>query len=277
MMGKDGNAVFRLIVISLCVLFLAPLAAKAQFYRVLVKETMKDGKKGEPCGLVIRNTDDQILMQCFDSELTPLSELYSFDKDKTTWDERPLACHLNATDGSLASFILMVPEYDIFLQGVGGKDEKHLCVSMAVSEVVETGSEKEYDYTTFVKTILPAMLKSGRPASGAQGREDADKVLEQADQMPEFPGGNSALYQFLFDNLRYPAAAQENGIQGRVVVSFVVRQDGTLHDVTVARGIDPVLDAEAVRVVESMPNFIPGKNGGRPVNVKVSLPITFRI
>lgn len=277
MREKSNKTVLMQALICLCVLLLAPLTVGAQFYRVLVREVQKDGKKGEPCLLVIHNGDNQIQMQCVDRELNPLSELYRFDKSQTKCEVLPLACHLNAADGSLASFILMVPEYDIFLQDVGGTNEKHLSVSMAVNEVVEAKTEKEYDYETFVRTMLPEMVKRGGTAGGAQGGAAVDKVFEQVDQMPEFPGGMSALYQFIMDNLRYPTVALENGIQGRVVVSFVVRPDGSLHDVAVVRGVDPALDAEAVRLVEAMPRFVPGKNQGQTVSVKVTLPITFRM
>jgi protein TonB len=97
------------------------------------------------------------------------------------------------------------------------------------------------------------------------------------EQNPAFPGGMEALYKWINHELRYPAAAQEMGIAGRVVVQFVVGRDGRIRDVTLLRGIDPSLDEEALRVVAKMPVWIPGKQGGREVAVRYVLPVVFRI
>jgi protein TonB len=95
--------------------------------------------------------------------------------------------------------------------------------------------------------------------------------------MPEFPGGQSALMKYLSENIRYPVIAQENGIEGRVICSFVVERDGSITDVQVVRGVDPSLDREAVRVIQSMPKWKPGKQRGKPVRVRFTLPIVFRL
>ena len=95
--------------------------------------------------------------------------------------------------------------------------------------------------------------------------------------MPSFPGGPSALNQYLSSNVKYPVVAQENGVQGRVVVSFVVERDGSITDVKVVRSVDPSLDREASRVVSSMPKWIPGKQNGSPVRVKYNVPVSFKL
>ena len=95
--------------------------------------------------------------------------------------------------------------------------------------------------------------------------------------MPSFPGGNEALMKFLQENVKYPVVAQENGVQGRVVVSFVVERDGSITDVKVVRSVDPSLDKEATRVVKSMPHWIPGKQNGAAVRVKYNVPVSFRL
>ena len=95
--------------------------------------------------------------------------------------------------------------------------------------------------------------------------------------MPEFPGGPDALMTYLARNVRYPKAAQANGIQGKVVVSFIVQKDGSLTDVKVARSVNPLLDAEAVRVVKAMPKWEPGIQDGKPVDVRFQVPVTFRL
>ncbi|MGV2541757.1 TonB family protein, partial [Bacillus pumilus] len=92
--------------------------------------------------------------------------------------------------------------------------------------------------------------------------EVENKVFDVVEQMPSFPGGNAALMKYLGDNIKYPVVAQENGVQGRVVVSFVVERDGSITDVKVVRSVDPSLDREAVRVVSTMPKWIPGKQNG---------------
>ncbi|MCQ2128107.1 MAG: energy transducer TonB [Bacteroidaceae bacterium] len=104
-----------------------------------------------------------------------------------------------------------------------------------------------------------------------------EKVFDVVEQMPDFPGGMSALMQYLNKHIKYPVVAEENGIQGRVIVTFVVEKNGSITDVQVVKSVDPSLDKEAVRVVKSMPNWIPGKQNGSAVRVKYTLPVTFRL
>ncbi len=106
---------------------------------------------------------------------------------------------------------------------------------------------------------------------------EEDKVFDIVEQQPLFPGGNSALMQYLHDNMKYPVVAQENGVQGRVTVQFVVEKDGSITGVHVLRGVDPSLDKEAVRVVKSMPRWTPGKQNGTTVRVNYRLPVLFRL
>ena len=104
-----------------------------------------------------------------------------------------------------------------------------------------------------------------------------NSVYDVVEQMPSFPGGISGLRTYLNQNIRYPAEAQENCVQGRVVVSFVVGKDGHISDVTVLRSVDPSLDKEAVRVIRNMPRWTPGKQGGEPVKVRYNVPVSFRL
>lgn len=103
------------------------------------------------------------------------------------------------------------------------------------------------------------------------------KVYEQVEQMPEYPGGEPEMRQFLVNSVKYPAQAHEKGIQGKVFVSFVVDKKGSVKDVKIARGADPLLDAEALRVVNSFPQWIPGKEKGKKVAVQYTVPINFRL
>ncbi len=106
---------------------------------------------------------------------------------------------------------------------------------------------------------------------------DDNRVFDVVEQKPQFPGGEAALLKYVAEHIRYPAMAQENNVQGRVVVQFVVTKTGSVGEVKVVRGKDPDLDKEAVRVVKSLPAFVPGKMNGHAVNVWYTLPIQFKL
>lgn len=103
------------------------------------------------------------------------------------------------------------------------------------------------------------------------------KIFIEVEQMPMYPGGYGALMGYLRDNIHYPTVAAENGVQGRVVVGFVVERDGSITDVKILRGVDPSLDREAMRVVKNMPKWTPGKQNGSAVRVKYQVPVSFRL
>ncbi len=115
------------------------------------------------------------------------------------------------------------------------------------------------------------------PAVVEEEEESAQQIFTVVETMPEFPGGQGALLQFLAKSIKYPVIAQENGIQGRVTCSFVVNKDGSIVDAEVIRGVDPSLDKEAIRVINTMPKWSPGKQRGKPVRVKYTVPVTFRL
>lgn len=108
-------------------------------------------------------------------------------------------------------------------------------------------------------------------------QSESDKVFEVVEKMPSFPGGPGAMYDFMAKNIKYPEVAVECVIQGSVIVTFIVKKDGSLSDVRVAKSVDPSLDKEAVRIIKSMPKWIPGIEKGQYVNVKFTLPVTFRL
>ena len=107
--------------------------------------------------------------------------------------------------------------------------------------------------------------------------EEAEEaqVFFIVEDMPEFPGGDLALRKYIANAIKYPVIAQENGIQGKVYVTFVVGKDGKVNNARIARGVDPSLDKEALRVVNSLPTWKPGKQRGKPVNVSYTVPINF--
>ena len=106
---------------------------------------------------------------------------------------------------------------------------------------------------------------------------DEDRVYDVVDQMPQFPGGFEKLKKFIEENRRYPKSLQARGIQGRVVVTFVVEKTGKISHAKVVRGVDPTLDKEALRVVRKMPQWIPGKIHGKNVDVRYTMPVDFRL
>ena len=124
-------------------------------------------------------------------------------------------------------------------------------------------------------TVLKAVEEIAAPEPPKH--EEENKVFDVVEQMPSFPGGPAALMKYLSENMRYPAVAEENGIQGRVTVQFVVEKDGSVTDVKTMKSVDPALDREAERVVKSMPKWIPGKQNGSAVRVKYFVPVVFRL
>ena len=115
------------------------------------------------------------------------------------------------------------------------------------------------------------------PVQAAVEEEDTEVVFMVVESMPRFPGGDAALFKYLSENIKYPVIAQESGIQGRVICQFVVNRDGSIVDIEVVRGVDRSLDQEAKRVIASMPKWSPGKQRGKAVRVKYTLPVNFRL
>ena len=115
------------------------------------------------------------------------------------------------------------------------------------------------------------------PPQAGNDESDEGEILTVAENMPEFPGGMEALMKYLSKNIKYPSSALDNNIQGRSVLTFVVNKDGSIVDIEVVKSLDAACDKEAIRVVKTMPKWQPGKMNGRPVRVKFTLPVTFRI
>ena len=116
------------------------------------------------------------------------------------------------------------------------------------------------------------------PVEPKKEEEEEEVIFMVVESMPEFPGGQQALFKYLAENVKYPVIAQENGIQGRVICQFVVNKDGSIVDVVAVRSSgEPSLDKEAIRVIKSMPKWKPGKQRGKPVRVKYTVPVNFRL
>lgn len=154
-----------------------------------------------------------------------------------------------------------------------------------VKDEDEIKSQKELTQTKVAISI--ADVKGNDEANGkdiadlkqvvTQAPAEEDKVFDMVEQMPQFPGGQSDLLKYIADHLKYPTIAAENGIQGRVICQFVVGKDGKVREVKILKKLDPYCDKEAIRVMMTMPNWIPGKQNGKAVAVKYTVPITFRL
>ena len=107
--------------------------------------------------------------------------------------------------------------------------------------------------------------------------EEIEQIFLVVEEQPEFPGGMAKLMKYFSDNVRYPVVAAENGIQGRVICQFTVWRDGSIRDIVVVRGVDKSLDKEAVRLIENMPKWKPGKQRGKEVSCKFTVPVSFRL
>ena len=158
------------------------------------------------------------------------------------------------------------------------KEENQVKQMDKLDEKVAVGTEnKEGVKDRTVEAVRSEIAVAAPPPPPAPKPEVATKVFDVVEEMPSFPGGNGALMSYLNGNTKYPVVAQENGVQGKVIISFVVERDGSISDVRVARSVDPSLDREAQRVVKSMPRWSPGKQNGSTVRVKYTVPVVFRL
>ena len=128
-----------------------------------------------------------------------------------------------------------------------------------------------------VMSVQAILLMVNTNAMAQNKKKANDKVLEKAEVMPEYPGGDQAMMDFVAKNVQYPQEARDKEISGRVLVSFIVEKDGSIADVKVVKGIGGGCDEEAVRVVKAMPKWKPGKDKGKPVRVSYMMPFTFKL
>jgi protein TonB len=137
-------------------------------------------------------------------------------------------------------------------------------INISIADVQGVDTEDAQDIADFQEVI-------------AEPEPEEEKPFEAVEQMPQFPGGDAALMKYISSNLNYPPVAAENGIQGRVILRFVVSKTGEIGNIQVLRSPDPSLEKEAIRVVKSMPQWVPGKQNGVSVPVYFTLPVTFRL
>ena len=170
----------------------------------------------------------------------------------------------------------------------------------SVAAVVTTGVQQDHAVQSVMQSLEPANIEADAtpeavdveaepeeaPAFDEANTEEqvteepvpqSKKVYESVEQMPEFPGGMEGLMRYLQQNVQYPPIAVQNNVQGRVVVQFIIDETGQVGDVEVVRSVSEEVDAEAVRVIKSMPKFEPGRQNGEPVAVWYTLPIAFKM
>ena len=131
-----------------------------------------------------------------------------------------------------------------------------------------------------VLVLVALMMAFGFSTASAQKTvvsQKNEKVFDVVEQMPEYPGGMPALFEFLSQNIKYPEDAQKQKVEGRVIATFVVETDGSISNIEVVKHAFPSLDAEAVRVLSAMPNWTPGKQSGKVVRVKYTVPLNFNL
>jgi len=122
----------------------------------------------------------------------------------------------------------------------------------------------------------PVMSANVGPVATEEASDEGE-VFQIVEQMPEFPGGMEALMSYLGKNIHYPSQAQENNIQGRVIINFTVNKDGSIVDPEIKKSLDPSCDKEAMRVIKAMPKWKPGRQHGKPVRVRYTVPVLFRL
>ena len=148
-------------------------------------------------------------------------------------------------------------------------------VAPEIKVVENTVETKEVELASTEET--GEAVKEQAPIDNGPEDVEEEEIFMRVEKAPAYPGGQKAMMEYLSKNIKYPAVCQESGIQGRVIVSFTVNKDGSIQDVQVLRGVHEKLDAEAVRVVKSMPAWSPGEQQGRKVRSKFQLPVFFRL
>lgn len=161
--------------------------------------------------------------------------------------------------------LVMVPAIAVALLAIN---------SPAIGSAIDSAADAQLQ----VPATSQIAATNSQKATASKSTKNNQKTPEKSGNvLPQYPGGESAMIQYLIENINYPESARLSGVEGTVLVQFIVKADGSLTDFQVARSVDPILDAEALRIVKAMPNFIPGTENGKPVDVTFALPISFKV
>jgi protein TonB len=152
-------------------------------------------------------------------------------------------------------------------------------IAPAISDTIITPSRDLFEVMCYVYHDFAPDDTTANINSIVEGIDSIppEEIYVTAEQMPQFPGGEQAMRSYLREKLHYPIIAREDGIEGKVCCAFIVEKDGVISNIEVIRSVDPALDKEAVRVIRRMPRWIPGREGGKPVRIKYTLPIRFKL
>ncbi|MBO4724803.1 MAG: energy transducer TonB [Bacteroidaceae bacterium] len=146
-----------------------------------------------------------------------------------------------------------------------------------IIEIVEDDADIEEDIMASTEDNVEWVDLDDYDVVEVEPEPEEEEIFMVVEDQPEFPGGTAALLEYLRKNIKYPAICRENNIQGRVLVTFIVNKDGAIVDPEVVKSVNPSLDKEALRVISQMPNWKPGSQRGKPVRVKYTVPVNFRL
>ena len=146
-----------------------------------------------------------------------------------------------------------------------------------IIEIVEDDADIEEDIMASTEDNVEWVDLDDFDVIEVEPEPEEEEIFMVVEDQPEFPGGTAALLEYLRKNIKYPAICRENNIQGRVLVTFIVNKDGAIVETEVVKSVNPSLDKEALRVISQMPNWKPGSQRGKPVRVKYTVPVNFRL
>ena len=146
-----------------------------------------------------------------------------------------------------------------------------------IIEIVEDDADIEEDIMASTEDNVEWVDIDEYDVVTVEPEPEEEEIFMVVEDQPEFPGGTAALLEYLRKNIKYPAICRENNIQGRVLVTFIVNKDGAIVEPEVVKSVNPSLDKEALRVISTMPNWKPGSQRGKPVRVKYTVPVNFRL
>lgn len=210
--------------------------------------------------------------------LLPLTAALAFFENNTAEASAFVTKTAMTPDDNPGVVVKKSPDEKTFHKRMSSSDDPSKIGSRGVLRVTVNNNSESY---TIESRIMPAgdPIEAGDVPQDDKKYKTADgeEVLNVCDELPSFPGGNQKLFQYLGENIQYPVEAQKNKIEGRVFLEFFILKDGSISEVKVIRSANELLDKEAIRVVESMPKWTPGKNKGEPVNVRYVLPVSFKL
>ena len=179
------------------------------------------------------------------------------------------------SDAYLLEGDVLAPEPDT----MKAEEKKTACKKDELLEIVGGIEEEEWDTEGFVELNFDEAVEDEDLVEPNLLNDtlDGDEIYQTVEEMPKFPGGEAELFHYISKNIHYPQEAKEKGIQGRVFIGFVIEKDGSVSNIRNLRGVDSELDAEAIRVVKSMPKWKPGKHNGEFVRVSYQIPILFKL